>query len=872
MGDSVDIVVQQTGAEDAAAAIGNIGEAAATSATQVDAANQSLAFLKDAADSAQSPLQQLAEASNSLSSSSSEAYRMVYNQQTGLYDIVTASQDAATALQGISTANDNVGTSSGGAAEKLAAQAQATTQVAQETEKHSEASHKATEATESLNEATKLLKDALTALGLIFSAEKILEVTEAYQKMEIQLKSVSTNVKDLEENSNALFAISQKTGSSFTANVAAFQKLATETSGLNLSQKDLIETIGNVDRVVQQSGGTSDQAAQAVSLFGRALATGTVQGRQMRTILLEYPQLGQLVAQGLNTSTQALVSNSAKTATSSKEFIDAFNKAAESSKQAGATINLTLNGAIQTLGNSIVRFIGQAEHGTGAVELLAKGIQLVATNFALVAGVVETAVILFGSYYTLLVIIPGAINLITASVSRLTLAIAANPLGFLAVALVAIIGLVYQFGNQVKITSDGSITLLGAVIGTWNFLKEKIGEVVTYLVVNWGPTFARIGAVASAAMSGVITVLQSVLFLLSYISPAAAVAYAAMTAGADGATTSTNSLTKSMVDATTELNHAHTEADGLGTALGSGGASVAGSAVAAKGAVSALNDVLTQNGRVVADNIPVFATFKNGIEQTAAAVLAAKSQVENAFGQMVTDTDEWARRSGDDFNKVAGAAKAMASAVSSADATVASASSSGGSSGGGSSGGATGSSGGGAVGYGGGGSQQNLPSDLQFLIGHGYKGYADSWAVMLQEASSIQNIGFRGSILSLLNGDAIAAAAAGDKSLTPALLERLHKAAYDPQGAPGYWNGGEFTVGGGGGTDSQLVQFYASPGEKVSIQTPVQSQFHGSPLSGKGVNVTMNIQTTDANSFRRSQNQILLSLQSKLNGARVGLS
>ena len=36
----------------------------------------------------------------------------------------------------------------------------------------------------------------------------------------------------------------------------------------------------------------------------------------------------------------------------------------------------------------------------------------------------------------------------------------------------------------------------------------------------------------------------------------------------------------------------------------------------------------------------------------------------------------------------------------------------------------------------------------------------------------------------------------------------------------GFQNGGSFRVGGAGGTDSQLVQFMASPNETVSIRTP----------------------------------------------------
>jgi len=49
----------------------------------------------------------------------------------------------------------------------------------------------------------------------------------------------------------------------------------------------------------------------------------------------------------------------------------------------------------------------------------------------------------------------------------------------------------------------------------------------------------------------------------------------------------------------------------------------------------------------------------------------------------------------------------------------------------------------------------------------------------------------------------------------------------------GFAHGGSFNVGGSGGTDSQLVQFMATPGERVSVETPGQQ--------AGGANVTVNV-------------------------------
>ena len=67
----------------------------------------------------------------------------------------------------------------------------------------------------------------------------------------------------------------------------------------------------------------------------------------------------------------------------------------------------------------------------------------------------------------------------------------------------------------------------------------------------------------------------------------------------------------------------------------------------------------------------------------------------------------------------------------------------------------------------------------------------------------------------------------------------------------GFATGGDFTVGGQGGVDSQLVQFRASPGERVSV-----SRNGDSSGGGSGQQIVFNIQTPNVESFRQSEAQI----------------
>lgn len=74
-------------------------------------------------------------------------------------------------------------------------------------------------------------------------------------------------------------------------------------------------------------------------------------------------------------------------------------------------------------------------------------------------------------------------------------------------------------------------------------------------------------------------------------------------------------------------------------------------------------------------------------------------------------------------------------------------------------------------------------------------------------------------------------------------------------GAGNFAGGGSFTVGGQGGTDSQLVAFRASPKEQVTVSKPGEG-------GGRPITIIVNVQTPDATTFRRDEAQI---------GARIAL-
>ncbi len=95
----------------------------------------------------------------------------------------------------------------------------------------------------------------------------------------------------------------------------------------------------------------------------------------------------------------------------------------------------------------------------------------------------------------------------------------------------------------------------------------------------------------------------------------------------------------------------------------------------------------------------------------------------------------------------------------------------------------------------------------------------------------------------------------GGNELVAPSLPGMSSALTTTLGFQGYATGGSFTVGGSGGTDSQSVGFRATPGEKVTVETPEQQRKGGrAAINFNGPLIA--VYANDAQSFNRSKGQI----------------
>lgn len=771
-----------------------------------------------------------------------------------------------------------------------------------------------------LNSSLGFLKTTLAALGIAGVVAEYVRLTDTFTGIVNRLKLVSTSGQDLVNTEKALFDSANRTRSSFEETANLYTKLAQNAGSLGIEQKSLIPNIETINQLIAISGASATEASAGLLQFSQGLASNRFQGDELRSVLENLPALGQAIAKGLGTTTAGLRKMGEEGQLSAKLVLDALNKQAPEIAKQFATITPTVGSAIQVMKNQLLQFVGVFDQASGVSGKVAQAILFVANNFITftkILGLATAAVVAFYTamavqagwtafsagiaavtariaaanvvlgyaglqlslYQKALILIQGPLAAVRAAFVALWAVIAANPFTIIITVIGAAVAALYLFGDAVKLTSDGSITAWGAVVGIvttmWDLLKQLASWVGTVL----GPIFTVIGQTIVAVFTAIFNAVKAVVDLVAMFIPS--LQGASLSLGSFGET-----LIKNMKDASNVTKEAGLEAKNFGDTFKSAGDQVAASADGIGKSVKFAADGMTQLGRVTADAIPPFenlvraqeranrviAEGKRRFDENRAAVDAnreALKQLEfttrDAMGNIIKYSGAADAQTGRLFSNIQSGAAAAESSLESLAGSFGDVASAAASSGGG----------------GGGGSSSADATITTFY-------YADQASVRQSSKTMGGSQEQADAVIRAIN-DVEFFYGTG---LGPGAIDRLYKtlASLKPevaktwtqaypflntymagQGLPTFRRGGSFDVGGNGGPDSQLVQFMASPNESVTVETPAQrrrrlSSNGGASGQNKTVVVNMNVQTPDANSFNRSKNQTYLALKSKLAG------
>src|SRR5574344_1961123 len=242
--------------------------------------------------------------------------------------------------------------------------------------------NKATSQTNALGGAMQSLAGYMAGVVTVGAA---INKMDAYTNLQNRLKLVTNSQQELNTAMNDTFKIAQSSYQTWDSVVQVYQRFSDNAKTLGINMEQTAKLTETVSKAVAVSGASTQAAEAALTQFGQALASGTLRGEELNSILEQTPALAKAIAQGMGITVGQLRSVAAEGKITGDVIVDALTKSADSVEQLFQKTDITISQSIGLLSNELTKFIGEAGQSSGAASLLAESVKLLAQNLSLLA-------------------------------------------------------------------------------------------------------------------------------------------------------------------------------------------------------------------------------------------------------------------------------------------------------------------------------------------------------------------------------------------------------------------------------------------------------------------------------------------------------
>lgn len=331
---------------------------------------------------------------------------------------------------------------------------------------------------DSSTKAVEGLNRIMGVLAASLAVDRIMRWADAWNSAAGLIRVATDSVSQAVTLQNKLYDVAQRTRSDYKSVVELYSRAARAADDLGASQSQLIQFTEGVGKALAVQHTSSTEASGALLQLGQALGNGVIQAQEYNSLLDNGQVILQTVANGLDRAGGSvghltrLVKSGQVT---SKEFFDAFLKGSKDLDAEFQKTSVLFSQSFTIIQNSIQKYVGQMDNALGVSAAFGTFAKFVSTNLDTIVKSLASVGIAIAVLYG----IPAAIDAITVAVKLLTVAIAENPIGFLALVITTAIAALTLFRDQIKLGTD-DVTTLGDVFralgdrlsGFWDFLVD----------------------------------------------------------------------------------------------------------------------------------------------------------------------------------------------------------------------------------------------------------------------------------------------------------------------------------------------------------------------------------------------------------------
>ena len=201
-------------------------------------------------------------------------------------------------------------------------------------------------------------KGVAPAIGAALSVDAIITAADGWTNLTNRLRGFGLSAEEAAKAQENIVSIAEKSRTAIGSVGDLYGKLTLATKSLGFSQSEVVTMTETVTKALKISGASSQEAAAATLQLGQALASGKLQGDELRSILENAPMLARFIAQEFGVTVGQLKTLGAEGKLAADGVARALVKAAPEIDTAFSKTKATWADTITSLKNGFVEFIG----------------------------------------------------------------------------------------------------------------------------------------------------------------------------------------------------------------------------------------------------------------------------------------------------------------------------------------------------------------------------------------------------------------------------------------------------------------------------------------------------------------------------------
>ena len=293
---------------------------------------------------------------------------------------------------------------------------------------------------DSTQNAVRNLRNQIVAA---FGVRELVRAGDTFVNLQNRMGALTGSVEGSAEAMAHMKRIALESRSDFDAVGDLFAKITFATKEMGLSQQEVADATQTVANTFIISGANAVEAANASRQLAQGLASGTLRGDELNSVMEQNSALSELLAKRLGVSTDKLREMGAAGKITAQNILPTLIAATAETSETVNNMQMTIGQSINVLKTNFITLVGEFEKSTGIFGATANAVGFLANNMEILIVPVTALAI-------------SAIPSLITALQALKVAMLANPITLVATGfatLVSVLAIVdknsSEYGNTI---------------------------------------------------------------------------------------------------------------------------------------------------------------------------------------------------------------------------------------------------------------------------------------------------------------------------------------------------------------------------------------------------------------------------------------